>query len=249
MRSLCREHELHRRMVEEVSKGIEPYNRLPKPFEIMIPNAAAIAAATEPDRKPKSFYAKYTPPFARLYRSLCEEIVQRSQWQAAESHEKVAVPVWGPSAIPTEKPRPIPKKPLLGHPGAAPDTLADARFGAGSSAQQGRSLRLNQEIRQIPPLSRLHGEENVSPTPLCVASGRRKNGHFFGSHVKHKLRDRSLIASTRVPSGLTPASIALPPRGTGPETHPPRTTTATPWPVPLSQGYRPPQAASRPRRD
>ena len=55
--------------------------------------AVAIAEATEPNRKPKSFPAKYTPPFARLYRSLCEEIIQRSQWQAAESHEQVAVPV------------------------------------------------------------------------------------------------------------------------------------------------------------
>ena len=52
----------------------------------MIPNAAAIAEATEPDRKPKIFNAKYTPAFARLYRSLCEEIVQRSQWQRAESN-------------------------------------------------------------------------------------------------------------------------------------------------------------------
>jgi chromosome partitioning protein len=91
--SLCREHELHRRMVEEVSKGIEPYNRLPKPFEIKIPNAVAIERASEKDRKPRSFSDKYTPPFASLYRSLCKEIIQRSQWQAAESHEEAAVPV------------------------------------------------------------------------------------------------------------------------------------------------------------
>jgi hypothetical protein len=56
---------------------------LPKPFKTVILNAAAIAEATEANRNPKNFTAKYTPQFAKLYRSLCEEIVQRSQWQTA----------------------------------------------------------------------------------------------------------------------------------------------------------------------
>jgi chromosome partitioning protein len=85
---------LHRQTVEGAAKRTDPYlKQLPLPFQTVIPNAAAIAEATAPDRKPKSFPAKYTPPFAKLYRSLCEEIIQRSQWQAAESQQEVAVPV------------------------------------------------------------------------------------------------------------------------------------------------------------
>jgi chromosome partitioning protein len=92
--SLYREQNgLHRKVVEAATKDVEPYNQLPRPFKTIIPNAAAIAAATEPDRKPKSFDAKYTPPFAKLYHSLCKEVIQRSQWQAVEAHEEVAVPV------------------------------------------------------------------------------------------------------------------------------------------------------------
>jgi chromosome partitioning protein len=91
--SLYREQNgLHRRIVEAVSKGDEPFNQLPRPFKTIIPNASAIAEAAEPGREPKSFNAKYSPQFARLYRSLCEEIVQRSQWPAAQaSGAKVAV--------------------------------------------------------------------------------------------------------------------------------------------------------------
>ena len=51
-------------------KRTEPLNLLPEPFEAIIPNAAAIAEATEPDRNPKSFTAKYTPPFAKQALSL-----------------------------------------------------------------------------------------------------------------------------------------------------------------------------------
>ena len=84
--SLYREqNKMHRKVIEATAKGVEPYDQLPRPFETVIPNAAAIAEATEPDRKPKTFNAKYTPPFAKLYHSLCEEIVQRSQWQRAGS--------------------------------------------------------------------------------------------------------------------------------------------------------------------
>jgi chromosome partitioning protein len=83
--SLYREQNgLHCKVVEAATKGVEPYNQLPRPFKTIIPNAAAIADANQPNRNPKSFTAKYTPPFAKLYRSLCEEIVQRSQWQAAQ---------------------------------------------------------------------------------------------------------------------------------------------------------------------
>ena len=80
------QNKMHRKVIEATAKGVEPYAQLPRPFETVIPNAAAIAEATEPDRKPKSFNAKYTPPFAKLYHSLSGEIVQRSQWQRAESN-------------------------------------------------------------------------------------------------------------------------------------------------------------------
>jgi chromosome partitioning protein len=82
--SLYREqNKMHRKVVAAASRGAEPFDRLPRPFEAVIPNAAAIAEATEAGLRPKSFNAKYTPQFARIYRSLCEEIVARSQWQSA----------------------------------------------------------------------------------------------------------------------------------------------------------------------
>jgi chromosome partitioning protein len=80
--SLYREqNKLHRKVVEAAANGVEPYGQLPRPFDTVIPNAAAIAEASEPNRSPRSFSAKYSAPFAKLYRDLCEEIVRRSQWQ------------------------------------------------------------------------------------------------------------------------------------------------------------------------
>ncbi len=80
------EVEIHRRTVKAAEERIEPWaKQLPPPFKTIIPNAAAIARANEPGHSPKSFNAKYTPPFAKLYRSLCEEIVQRSEWQMAQT--------------------------------------------------------------------------------------------------------------------------------------------------------------------
>jgi chromosome partitioning protein len=94
--SLYREqNKLHRKVVEAAANSVEPYGQLPKPFETVIPNAAAIAEASEPDRRPNSFSAKYTPQFARLYRDLCEEVVQRSQWQRAGANGAAKVKVWG----------------------------------------------------------------------------------------------------------------------------------------------------------
>jgi chromosome partitioning protein len=85
--SLYREqNKMHRRVVEHAAKRVEPYNALPRPFDTVIPNAAAIAEASEPNRHPKSFSAKYSPQFARYYRDLCEEIVQRSQWHSASTN-------------------------------------------------------------------------------------------------------------------------------------------------------------------
>ena len=73
-----RQNAMHKRIVTAVKNGDARLAALPKPFDTIIPNAAAIADATEPDREPHSFNAKYTTPFAKLYRALCEEIVTRS---------------------------------------------------------------------------------------------------------------------------------------------------------------------------
>ncbi len=85
--SLYREQNaMHRKVVGAAAKGLEPYRQLPKPFGTVIPNAAAIAMASEPNRRPKSFAAKYSTPFARLYQDLSQEVVQRSQWLRAEGN-------------------------------------------------------------------------------------------------------------------------------------------------------------------
>ncbi|MFO0944947.1 MAG: AAA family ATPase [Planctomycetota bacterium] len=76
--SLYREqNKLHRRVVEAAKRGNDPFHQLPKPFKTIIPNAAAIAEASEPDRNPKSFTAKYGHAFAALYRQLTTEIQER----------------------------------------------------------------------------------------------------------------------------------------------------------------------------
>jgi chromosome partitioning protein len=95
------EVELHRRTVKAAEERTEPWaKQLPRPFQTIIPNAAAIARATEPGQSPKSFTAKYTSPFAKLYRSLCEEILQRSKWQPSQGNgARVAVSAGKPSQV------------------------------------------------------------------------------------------------------------------------------------------------------
>jgi len=81
--SLYREQSiLHRKIVAAVDEGDPRFDDLPRPFDTVIPNASKIAEATEVDiaNPPKSFSAKYTPKFAALFESLCEEIVQRAEW-------------------------------------------------------------------------------------------------------------------------------------------------------------------------
>jgi chromosome partitioning protein len=89
--SLYREqNHVHRAIVERAGRRTEPFNRLPVPFETVIPNATAIADSSDPDKQPPAFRTKYTPPFAKLFERLCGEIVFRTQWQ--EAGEKVATP-------------------------------------------------------------------------------------------------------------------------------------------------------------
>lgn len=83
---------MHVRVIEHTQRGEKPFDRLPNPFKTQIPNASAIAEATEPGKSPRSFSAKYTPAFAKLFHNLCEEIVQRSAWLAeSENGTKVRV--------------------------------------------------------------------------------------------------------------------------------------------------------------
>ncbi len=70
---------LHRRVVEAASRRVEPYDRLPRPFDVVIPNAAAIVEAAEVENTPTTFRQKYSAEFARLFESLCNEIVQRAE--------------------------------------------------------------------------------------------------------------------------------------------------------------------------
>jgi chromosome partitioning protein len=86
--SLYREqNHVHRGIVERARDRVDPYSRLPKPFETVIPNATAIADSTDPDRAPSTFRAKYTTAFAKLYERLCEEIVSRTEWKRLEQKE------------------------------------------------------------------------------------------------------------------------------------------------------------------
>jgi chromosome partitioning protein len=90
--SLVRDqNKMHGKIVEVASNGIDPFHQLPKPFKTIIPNASAITAASEPNCHPKSFTTKYTPQFAKLYRGLCSEILQRSESQPTTNGRLTAV--------------------------------------------------------------------------------------------------------------------------------------------------------------
>lgn len=75
------QNNVHRSIVQSVAERVKSLENVPKPFRTIIPNATAIAEATEAVQKPTSFKAKYKPQFAQLYESLCNEIVKRTQWQ------------------------------------------------------------------------------------------------------------------------------------------------------------------------
>ncbi len=84
--SLYREQNaIHRKFVARAMEGDETLDKLPKPFETIIPNAAAIAQASEDSLLPKNFKAKYSTAFAKIYERLCEEIVQRAHWDPSST--------------------------------------------------------------------------------------------------------------------------------------------------------------------
>lgn len=89
--SLYREQNpMHRRMVRMVADGSDQLARLPRPFDTIIPNAAKIAEASDSSGHPPTFRKKYTLEFAKLFESLCGEIVQRAEWL---QQQQIAVPL------------------------------------------------------------------------------------------------------------------------------------------------------------
>jgi hypothetical protein len=50
---------------------------LPRARLMVIPNAASLAGACDPDTQIATLRQKYTPAFAKLYEDLCDEILER----------------------------------------------------------------------------------------------------------------------------------------------------------------------------
>jgi chromosome partitioning protein len=76
------QNQLHRKIVDQALRRVEPLHKLPPPFQTIIPNATRIAEATDVSpTPPPTFRHKYSAEFAGLFESLCGEIIQRSEWQ------------------------------------------------------------------------------------------------------------------------------------------------------------------------
>jgi chromosome partitioning protein len=88
--SLYREqNRVHREVVEKTAAAIAPFDTLPRPFETIIPNMAAIADANEGEKSSKTFKHKYGKA-ASLFESLSEEIIARTQWDETKTNSKAA---------------------------------------------------------------------------------------------------------------------------------------------------------------
>jgi chromosome partitioning protein len=79
---------LHCKFIEQARCRISPFDQLPVPFDSIIPNAAKIAGATEPGQQPKNYRQKYSLEFAKLFESLCGEIVRRAEWETGTVRER-----------------------------------------------------------------------------------------------------------------------------------------------------------------
>jgi chromosome partitioning protein len=71
------QNEIHREMVSLASRRQDLFGVIPQPFDTIIPNATAIVQALESPSG--SLSARYTSEFAKLYRQLVGEIVERCQ--------------------------------------------------------------------------------------------------------------------------------------------------------------------------
>ena len=67
----------HRNIVSPAKRRAGRLADLPLPFDTVIPNAAALAAACDPDHQFATLRQKYSPTCATLYESLCDEILER----------------------------------------------------------------------------------------------------------------------------------------------------------------------------
>ncbi|MFO0810375.1 MAG: AAA family ATPase [Gemmataceae bacterium] len=86
--SMVRARTVHDKFIEATRRGVDPLNRLPVPFQTAIPNATKIAESADIEtQKPRTFYQKYGE-FAKLFESLCEEIVQKTQWRRTSQQPK-----------------------------------------------------------------------------------------------------------------------------------------------------------------
>jgi chromosome partitioning protein len=73
-----KENAVHRETVARGAAASVCGGAIPEPFRTIIPNATAITRSTLEGQHPKSFSDKYESDFARLYRELCREILQRT---------------------------------------------------------------------------------------------------------------------------------------------------------------------------
>lgn len=67
----------HLDIMNLVKNSAAEYKNLPRPFETYIPNMAAIADALDSQSEFPHFQSKYQYQATRLFKSLCEEIMQR----------------------------------------------------------------------------------------------------------------------------------------------------------------------------
>ncbi len=67
----------HKEMMKIIEDGKCQYDGIPKPFQTYIPNMAAISNAMENNKEFVKFNDKYKSQSTKLYKSLCQEIIQR----------------------------------------------------------------------------------------------------------------------------------------------------------------------------
>lgn len=67
----------HKQIMQHVQEGYEEYQIMPRPFNTIIPNMAAIADAMDSNKEFKTFNDKYKGESSKLFRRLCMEIAER----------------------------------------------------------------------------------------------------------------------------------------------------------------------------
>ena len=101
--SMYRPIAAHQKKIAAVGAGGEDSQLLPPPFKTIIPHANRISEATEPGAQPKTFRQKYTLEFARLFESLCAEVVERAESLRQQQQKRPAAEAAG--VMLNERPR------------------------------------------------------------------------------------------------------------------------------------------------